>query len=221
MEANFYATNKIIYGQRMLQTARKYKLVPEEIYSERNRLADDRTLAKVLFYDIVCQTWLPVGISAVDAENCYDCIAHPVALMIFQAIGVPQEAVMYLLLTIQDMIFFLRTGFGDSKDYAGSTGGKKTQGVCQGNGATPAGLTVTSIDMIQAHKKKGHDMHLTCPKTKTSLHLAGTLFVDDISIEHFDMTNVETVQEVHGALQNSIHNLGRILIATGRALMPA
>jgi hypothetical protein len=48
MEANFNATNKIIYGQRMLQQARKYKLIPEEIYSERNRLADNGTLAKVL-----------------------------------------------------------------------------------------------------------------------------------------------------------------------------
>ncbi len=32
---------------------RKYKLMPEEVYSERNRLADDGTLSKVLFYDIV------------------------------------------------------------------------------------------------------------------------------------------------------------------------
>ncbi len=53
MEADFNATKKIIYGQQMLAQARKYKLIPEEIYSERNRLADDGTLAKVLFYDIV------------------------------------------------------------------------------------------------------------------------------------------------------------------------
>jgi hypothetical protein len=32
MEANFNTTNKIIYGQRMLQQARQYKLIPEEIY---------------------------------------------------------------------------------------------------------------------------------------------------------------------------------------------
>ncbi len=32
MEADFNATNKIIYGQRMLQQARKYKRIPEEIY---------------------------------------------------------------------------------------------------------------------------------------------------------------------------------------------
>jgi hypothetical protein len=48
--------------------------------------------------------------------------------MIFQAIGVPQEAVVSLLSTIQDMKNFLCTGFGDSKGYAGSTGEKKNSG---------------------------------------------------------------------------------------------
>ncbi len=87
MEANFNTTNKITYGQQMLHQARKYKLIPEEIYSKWNRLADDGTLAKVLFYDIICQTRLPTGISVVDADKCYDQIAHPIVLLVFQALG--------------------------------------------------------------------------------------------------------------------------------------
>jgi hypothetical protein len=55
MEADFNATNKAIYGVRMLANVRKYKLMPEEVYGERNCLADDGTLSKVLFYDIVRQ----------------------------------------------------------------------------------------------------------------------------------------------------------------------
>ncbi len=125
-----------------------------------------------------------------------------------------------MLSTIQDMRFFLRTGFGDSKAYAGSTRGKKTQGMCQGNGAVPAGWTVTSITMIEAHKRKGHGVHLKCPITGKRIHLVGTLFVDDTNLEHFDMTKVETVVEAHEALQQSIHNWGRFLIVTGGALKP-
>ena len=52
MEADFNATNKAIYGICMLTNVRKYNLMPEEVYSERNRLADDGPLSKVLFYDI-------------------------------------------------------------------------------------------------------------------------------------------------------------------------
>jgi hypothetical protein len=53
MEASFNAANKVVYSMRILANVRKYKLMPEEVYSERNRLADDGTLSKVLFYDIV------------------------------------------------------------------------------------------------------------------------------------------------------------------------
>jgi hypothetical protein len=147
MEANFNSTNKMIYGQWMLHTAHHYKLVPEEIYSKQNRLADDGTLAKVLFYNIVLQTRLPLpaGISAVNAENCYDWICHPIASLVFQSLGIPKPAIVSMLSTIQDMKFYLRTGFGDSKDYAGATGGVKIQGLCQGNGAAPAGWTERAL----------------------------------------------------------------------------
>jgi hypothetical protein len=137
MEADFNATNKIVYGDRMLHNIRKYKLMPKEIYSEKNRLADDGTLVKVLFYDIVRQTWLPAGISAVDADNCYDRIAHPIASLAFQALGVKKEACESIFTTIQNMKFFLRTGYGDSTEFASATGDIKTQGKCQGNGAAP------------------------------------------------------------------------------------
>ncbi len=82
--------------------------------------------------------------------------------------------------------------------------------MCQGNGASPAAWTVTSIAMINGHKRKGHGIYLICPITKKNLHLVGTLFVDDTDLEHLDMNKVETVAEACAALQNSIHNWGRI-----------
>ncbi len=41
MEADFNAMNKEVYGIRMLDNARQYKLIPEEIFSKQNRTADD------------------------------------------------------------------------------------------------------------------------------------------------------------------------------------
>ena len=106
MEANFNAINKIIYGIRMLlNNVRKYKLMPEEVFSKRNRLADNRTLSKVLFYDIVRSCRRLAGIALLDADNCYDRIAHPMLSMVLQAIGVPANAVKLMLSTIQDMTF--------------------------------------------------------------------------------------------------------------------
>ena len=85
MEAAFNAANMIVYGNRMLVNARKYRLMPEDIFSERNRMADDRGLAKIIFYDIVRQKRVPAGISSVDASNCYDRVAHLISSLVFQS----------------------------------------------------------------------------------------------------------------------------------------
>ncbi len=98
------------------------------------------------------------------------------------------------------MKFFLQTGFGDSKEFASATGSKKTQGMCQGNDTAPAGWTVDSITMLNAHKRKGHGIHLWSLITKQSTHLAGSIFVDDTDVEHLNMNKSESVKEAHGAL---------------------
>ncbi len=55
MEGNFNAKNKIVYGVRMMRNAQGYHLMPKEIFSEKNRMANNGTLCKTLFYDITQQ----------------------------------------------------------------------------------------------------------------------------------------------------------------------
>ena len=76
----------------MLENARKHQMMPEEVFSERNRMADDGTLTKVLAYDIIKQTRRPAGIASVDVDNCYDRIVHAITSLVFQAFGVPKTA---------------------------------------------------------------------------------------------------------------------------------
>jgi hypothetical protein len=156
MEADFNAMNKEVYGVRMLNMARKYKLMPEEIFSKKNHMADDGGLAKTLFCDIARQTRLPAAIASVDASNCYDWIAHAIASLIFQSFGVEDTAIAAMLETIQEMKVFLRTAYEDSTNFAGSMIEVKTQGLGQGNGASLAGWCVISIMILRAHGKKGH-----------------------------------------------------------------
>jgi hypothetical protein len=189
MEADFNATNKAVYSVRMLLNVRKYKVMPEEVYSERNHLADDGTLSKVLSYAIVQQLRRPTGLASVDADNCYDCIAHPMASMVFQSFGVPTPAIQLMLTTIQNMKFFLQTGYGDSAAYAGGESNNKedpvkTQGMCQGNGAAPAAWTVASIPVIATHKCKGHGAHFIAPILDITGHIVGGLFVDGTDLVH-------------------------------------
>ena len=83
--------------------------MPEEIHNERNKTADDWTLVKFLFCDVVRQTRLSAELAPVDAANCYASVAHVIASLVFQAFGVPEEAVHSMLTTIEDTKYYLRT----------------------------------------------------------------------------------------------------------------
>ncbi len=107
MEAVFNGANKLVFGSWMLEKARRNGLMPEEIFSKRNKMADDGTLTKALTHDIIRQTRCPAGLASVDADNCYDCIAHVVASLVFQAFEVPLSASESMLTMIQEMKFFL------------------------------------------------------------------------------------------------------------------
>lgn len=220
MEADFNAANKIIYGERMMDNVRKYRMMPDKIFSERSREATDGGMSKKLFYDIVRQLRRPAGIASVDAANCYDRVAHAISSLVFQAFGTPEEACTSMHTAIQEMQFFLRTAFGDSKESVGARVELKTQGFMQGNGASPAGWAVVSIAIIQAHKEEGHGATFLCPVTKLSHKLAGILYMDDTDITHLDLSQVQTVSEAHASLQASLDSWCQLLIATGGALKP-
>ncbi len=123
----------------MMNNPKDHNLTPEEIFSEKNRMAEDGTLCKTLFYDITQQACILTAIGSVDASNCYNRIAHAMASMIFQAFGVPTMAIESMLGVIENMKFFLRTGFGNSTSFTGGGISIKTQGLCQGNGTASAG----------------------------------------------------------------------------------
>ena len=83
--------------------------------------------------------------------------------MVFQSFGVTATAIETMLATIQNMKYFLRTAYGDSKEHAGSTIEVKFQSLCQGNGAAPAGWGCISITILGAHKRKGDGALFICP----------------------------------------------------------
>jgi len=70
MEADLNCSTKKVFGIRMPDEARKQNLMPEEVFSERNKMAGNSTLTKVLTYNIIRQMRRSVGLASVDADNC-------------------------------------------------------------------------------------------------------------------------------------------------------
>ena len=199
--------------------------MPEDIFSERNRMAYDGGLANILFYDIVSQQKVSAGIASVDAANCYDRVAHSIASLVFQSFGVREKPVTAMLEAIEEMQFFPQTSYGDSKDFSGSTIELKMQGLCQGNlcqgnGAAPAGWCVISITILQCQKSKGYGAKFLSPISLVKTDLAAILFIDDTNILHLIMGKIESIDDTFEGLQDSVNNWGKLLIATGGARKP-
>ena len=66
-----------------------------------------------------------------DATNCYDSIAHAIKSLVFQDFEVPEKSIETMLTEIEEMMYFLCTAYGDSKEYVGSTIEVKFQGLFQ------------------------------------------------------------------------------------------
>ena len=124
----------------MMNNVQIFGWMPEEIYSEKDKTANDGSLVKVLFYNIVWQALVSAGLNSIDAANCYNSIAHAIASLVFQVFGVPKEAIELMLTAIEEMIYVLQTAYGDSKDFAGSSLSIKFRGLCHGNGTAPAAV---------------------------------------------------------------------------------
>ena len=137
MEANFNFHNRLIFGDHMTKLARESGLVPEEIYSEKGKTAEDAILQQVLLFDIARQLRRPLLVASVDAAQCYDRMAHAAAALTLRSYKVRQLPVADILAPIQSMEYYLRTGFGGSTTFSGGTEDPK-QGTCQGNTTTPS-----------------------------------------------------------------------------------
>ena len=88
-------------------------------------------------------------VASVNAAQCYDRITHAIAALTLRAFKVPPSSVASMLEPIQDMEYYLRTGFGKSTTFSGGKDNKK-QGMCQGNTAAPPTWQQISSLLINA-----------------------------------------------------------------------
>ncbi|MGB0809178.1 MAG: reverse transcriptase domain-containing protein, partial [bacterium] len=216
LEADFNFCNKLIFGHRMINSAREEGMIPEEIFSSKGKTAEDAILQQVLLYDIARVTKRPLLVAQVDAAQCYDRVALPAASLTLQAFNVPQSAVMSMLRPLHNMEFFLRTGYGQSESYFGGKEDGK-HGLAQGNGAAPATWQQTSTTIVNAQRRSGHGITIECPITRKSVRQVGILYVDDTNL-WAGLDEDDDLFSTAAKGQASISDWGGLLGATGGAL---
>ncbi len=132
-----------------------------------------------------------------------------------QAYRVPYKMVHMMLEVLQQMQYYLRTGFGQANVPFGSCPDDPCFGLGQGNGAAPPGFSAISTLMINSYKSCNHGMRVLTPYSLLSFVLAAILYVDDTDLLHWDHLFQLSDDQFRQKVQLAITAWGNIVQATG------
>ncbi len=155
-----------------------------------------------------------------DFGNCYDRIAHPPASITLQSVGVSRKAIGVLLLAMQTMRFFLRTGYIESSLSYGGSEVDRTLGLGQSNAAAGLGFLALSLQIVQAYVYDGHGSRTVTSYSRTPSQLAAVIYVDDTDLIHTSPSVTASPAELIAHSQKSTHAWGGLVIAIGASLKP-
>jgi hypothetical protein len=120
-KADFNCYNQFIFGKQAMQTLTESRYIPKELFSQKGSTAEDAKFDKTLIDDLSRQGRQPMIVTSVDAAYCYDRVNHIIMSLVWLVLtngNIP--AIVAALICLQTLIFFQRTGFGESKTFFGS-----------------------------------------------------------------------------------------------------
>ena len=222
MEADFNFFNGLMFAGRMMHQAEANERIPLECYgSRKNHEAVEIAVNRRLIADILRQKRIPGAIASVDADTCYDRITHAAGSLCVQSWDVDPNAVTAMLLPIQRMKYFLRTGFGDSETFFSSLDFELAfQGSCQGNTGSPAFWLALSAFLVSMLHRQGHVAQICSALSRAIFTAAGFLFVDDTDLTTVAKDKVESPDQVITRAQEAVNAWQGGLHVSGGALKP-
>ncbi len=174
-EADWNGLNKLVFARRMMAAANSSNAVPPEQFANTKSQAIDGVMTRTFADDKVRVYHYTTARASVDLGDCYDAVDHSVASIAMQAYHVPYKMVHMMLKVLQQMQYYLRTGFGQANVPFGSCPDDPCFGLGQGNGAAPPGFSAVSTLMINSYKSCNHGMQVLTPYSLLSFVLAAIL----------------------------------------------
>ncbi len=156
LKADFNWLNKIIYARRMMNSTLDKNLIPLECFAKKGSNCVNVVMTKIMYCDKSRTHHHPTIVLGNDFADCYDRVALPVGSVALQSFGIPIEAVWVLLLAMQTMRYFIRTGFGELTQSYGGSMEDKMQGFGQRNAAAGPGFLAINVQIVNAYLQDGH-----------------------------------------------------------------
>jgi hypothetical protein len=204
----------------MMERARDIGLIPQEQLAEKERTAEDGVWIKVLKADYARLRREALGIISADAANCYDMVNHLILALLLRAIGIAWGPIICMLLTIRMMRYYLRTGFGESKQYmGGELSRRRMHGLNQGGRGAPPCWSLVSSLLVKIQRARGHIATVKTPISSIISTIVGFLYVDDCDLYVMNKL-IFTNEDLELRAQESLTDWGRSLMASGGGCKP-
>ena len=217
LDTEFNQANKLIGREAMIQAIDQGKIADEQ-FAIKNTAAIDQTIAKRCFLDHNRSKRTCFSLTSSDLAGCYDRIVHTAAALALLRVGIPHSRIHSMFNSIQRMIHYIRTDFGDSKiSYGGDDIGNWEnfpQGVLQGNAAGPTIWAVLSSVVFEILHKRGFGVKFCTSLSKQVFLLVGFSYVDDCDLIQSGSSPIQVLQ----SMQDLINNWGSVMKVTGGAI---
>ena len=214
-EADFNYVLKVIFSQRMMRNLNDNKLLPAEQHAKIHSGAKNATMNRILWQDVHRTNHHPYAISSVDLGDCYDSLHHGWGSISLQAAGVPKHFVGLMLLSMQSMGWFLRTGFGLSDTPFRGSDDSPMMGLGQGSSAAAPAFSVTSLLQTRAYHRLGHCEPMYSAWSGMLLLLAAVIYVDDTDLLVRARSRTMSDADFFNQIQASLLAWGAVVMATG------
>lgn len=221
-DSHFNWFNKIIFNDAAMLKLTQSGCLPEELYSQHGRTAEDACFDKTITLDISRQSRQPLSLISVDAAQCYDRVNHTMMALVWLALKVPFLAVSMILQGLGYMKIFTRTGYGDSRRYFG---GEDMElpfcGLGQGSKSAPASWVQLSSVIVNCYKQRGFGAKIRDPISGDICTSIGCSFVDDTDLYNMEDGRLDEIAELQEESQQALNWWSALLAATGGAIKDA
>ena len=198
---------------------------PEQYGSRKGRSSAEQALNKRLTFDILRQERRSAVDVSVDLRSCYDLVTHSAASLSMQRQGLPEQPIVCMFTSLQNMVHTVKTSFGESDR---SFGGKlwafpfspPPQGLGQGNGAGPAIWAVVSSPVLEMLRSSGHGASFELAISRDTVQLVGFAFVDDSDLIETAASLDELSHQILARSQRGLDTFVGGMAATGGQVRP-
>ena len=210
-------------GRAVMAHAETHNQLADEQYgSRKQKTAIAHALNKRLSYDIMRQMKTAGALCSNDAKSCYDRILHSVASLCLRRLGLPEEAIVCMFSTLQNLEHTVRTVYGNSeKSYGGHLWLVPLHGIGQGNGAGPMLWAAVSTPVLKVMRSEGFGTFFRACISGETIRFVGYSFVDDTDLIQSARHSTETELEVASEMQRALNTWEGALRATGGAIVPS